>query len=463
MQYNHRLHNVAVLLVGLRLLTTPHGVAGQAFQAQNCKVSSWSAWSDCTEPVCGGGTTFRTREILKKAKYGGKKCPSNLHEEEACNQTKCFSFLLMGNTGNEKVQVLADGEVGNVITLPAFGTWKPFKVKKDPHVQVLVKNTKWDQDGNLEDSEDKVFFSWFENLYYGDELNVKGTGPEYVGLVGDSTFGKVDCDADVEHLACKRARNGRLLAKGVYDFTFPLNLPTSSPTASPTPAPTPFTVPSVNAISWQLITSEMNWDESTGVMSTSNGRRRREGATSEDLSGPSVVFFKMQATSDDGASVGFSEYMDEYYHGDDGRRDFDVDWESDRGNSVCQISRPSKNFSIGQKALVMLEYGSYVRGSSADGSDVRGTYGQEYFESTDVLAVGINAEGLVRWYRNGVHFRTCEVTLEFPVYVDTTFTDADEVQFLGMLEGDAALEFMDEPILIHAEQAEAEPASSSGR
>jgi len=52
---------------------------------QNCVVSPWSTWSNCTLS-CGasGGTMVRERSVLKNALYGGTKCPSLL-ETKTCN------------------------------------------------------------------------------------------------------------------------------------------------------------------------------------------------------------------------------------------------------------------------------------------------------------------------------------------------------------------------------------------
>lgn len=55
--------------------------------ANDCKVTEWSTWSNCSEP-CGNGTRFRARSVVRPAKKGGLACPA-LREEEACNTQHC--------------------------------------------------------------------------------------------------------------------------------------------------------------------------------------------------------------------------------------------------------------------------------------------------------------------------------------------------------------------------------------
>merc|ERR1719411_160744 len=104
------MRHVAALLVATLTLTRPAAAQKQEYnRPEDCEVTAWSDWSACTVTLCGGGTQTRSREIKKKARYGGDECPA-LEQTRACNQTKCFSFLLMGNTGDEQVYVESDGE-----------------------------------------------------------------------------------------------------------------------------------------------------------------------------------------------------------------------------------------------------------------------------------------------------------------------------------------------------------------
>ena len=46
---------------------------------------------------CGGGTRFRTREVLNYARYGGEICQGDAKEVEACNQQPCPSKYSFSN------------------------------------------------------------------------------------------------------------------------------------------------------------------------------------------------------------------------------------------------------------------------------------------------------------------------------------------------------------------------------
>jgi len=55
---------------------------------QDCKISEWSAWSDCSAE-CGGGQKFRDREILFEPMSGGKPCNETLEVISECNRRSC--------------------------------------------------------------------------------------------------------------------------------------------------------------------------------------------------------------------------------------------------------------------------------------------------------------------------------------------------------------------------------------
>eukprot|EP01012_Entosiphon_sulcatum_P029449 TRINITY_DN358_c0_g1_i1.p1 TRINITY_DN358_c0_g1~~TRINITY_DN358_c0_g1_i1.p1 ORF type:complete len:2229 (+),score=276.12 TRINITY_DN358_c0_g1_i1:2833-9519(+) len=55
--------------------------------AINCAVSAWSAWGACSV-ACGGGEQSRTRTITTQPQYGGTACPQ-LVEHQACNDQAC--------------------------------------------------------------------------------------------------------------------------------------------------------------------------------------------------------------------------------------------------------------------------------------------------------------------------------------------------------------------------------------
>eukprot|EP00992_Anisonema_acinus_P015677 TRINITY_DN9845_c0_g1_i1.p1 TRINITY_DN9845_c0_g1~~TRINITY_DN9845_c0_g1_i1.p1 ORF type:complete len:1608 (-),score=285.57 TRINITY_DN9845_c0_g1_i1:1661-6484(-) len=54
---------------------------------EDCEVSDFSPWSDCTL-TCGGGTMTRLRTITKVSSCGGAACPA-LSETKACNEQCC--------------------------------------------------------------------------------------------------------------------------------------------------------------------------------------------------------------------------------------------------------------------------------------------------------------------------------------------------------------------------------------
>lgn len=55
----------------------------------DCVTTDWSEWSECDTP-CGGGEMKRTRELIAGAANGGKKC-GNLWELKTCNEYPCIN------------------------------------------------------------------------------------------------------------------------------------------------------------------------------------------------------------------------------------------------------------------------------------------------------------------------------------------------------------------------------------
>ena len=61
----------------------------KACPARNdCQVSIWGLWSQCTRK-CGGGTHTRTRTVTAAATYGGDACPSLIQKDQPCNTGIC--------------------------------------------------------------------------------------------------------------------------------------------------------------------------------------------------------------------------------------------------------------------------------------------------------------------------------------------------------------------------------------
>ena len=56
---------------------------------EDCQVSEWSDWSDCSSS-CGRGWMFMERQILSPASNGGRACPKKLTKRKRCTSTtKC--------------------------------------------------------------------------------------------------------------------------------------------------------------------------------------------------------------------------------------------------------------------------------------------------------------------------------------------------------------------------------------
>ncbi|XP_076810330.1 spondin-1-like, partial [Clavelina lepadiformis] len=54
----------------------------------DCKVGSWSQWSEC-DHSCGKGTRHRQREIIQPAEFGGNRCQEKFVETKDCHKTSC--------------------------------------------------------------------------------------------------------------------------------------------------------------------------------------------------------------------------------------------------------------------------------------------------------------------------------------------------------------------------------------
>jgi hypothetical protein len=61
----------------------------------DCQVSVWSSWGDCTK-TCGGGAKHRARTVTRAKKLDGKVCP-NLTEEQPCNTQLCIIDCSLSN------------------------------------------------------------------------------------------------------------------------------------------------------------------------------------------------------------------------------------------------------------------------------------------------------------------------------------------------------------------------------
>jgi hypothetical protein len=64
----------------------------------DCLVSQWGAWSNCTEP-CGTGATTRARDVLQPAAGGGNQCPP-VSESAPCNIMRCPTDCVLSAWSN---------------------------------------------------------------------------------------------------------------------------------------------------------------------------------------------------------------------------------------------------------------------------------------------------------------------------------------------------------------------------
>ncbi|CAJ1411111.1 unnamed protein product [Effrenium voratum] len=61
---------------------------GNMKREQDCVISIWDTWSDCTA-TCGGGQRERARHIVQQSAHGGTPCSGDLAELEPCSEEHC--------------------------------------------------------------------------------------------------------------------------------------------------------------------------------------------------------------------------------------------------------------------------------------------------------------------------------------------------------------------------------------
>lgn len=61
-------------------------------EPKNCELSGWTSWSECSQS-CDGGIKYRTRHITQFPENGGTPCSDALKEVTACNYAVCSSRI----------------------------------------------------------------------------------------------------------------------------------------------------------------------------------------------------------------------------------------------------------------------------------------------------------------------------------------------------------------------------------
>ncbi|XP_072198495.1 thrombospondin type-1 domain-containing protein 7B [Excalfactoria chinensis] len=60
----------------------------------DCRLSAWSAWSQCSQTCGSGGQMVRGRTVLLKAAAEGRPCPGQLSQHRSCPVKPCYSWHL---------------------------------------------------------------------------------------------------------------------------------------------------------------------------------------------------------------------------------------------------------------------------------------------------------------------------------------------------------------------------------
>nr|XP_038038274.1 LOW QUALITY PROTEIN: thrombospondin type-1 domain-containing protein 7B [Anas platyrhynchos] len=60
----------------------------------DCRLSAWSAWSQCSQTCGAGGQMVRGRAVLLQAEGEGRPCPAQLTQHRSCPVKPCYSWHL---------------------------------------------------------------------------------------------------------------------------------------------------------------------------------------------------------------------------------------------------------------------------------------------------------------------------------------------------------------------------------
>ena len=74
-----------LLLLTLNFITESQSWRWRSRSSANCRVSSWSTWSQCSASQCGTfGNQQRTRRVITNPRCGGASCPSKMVDKRIC-------------------------------------------------------------------------------------------------------------------------------------------------------------------------------------------------------------------------------------------------------------------------------------------------------------------------------------------------------------------------------------------
>ncbi|XP_075367636.1 thrombospondin type-1 domain-containing protein 7B isoform X2 [Mycteria americana] len=88
--------------------------------AVDCRLSAWSAWSQCSHTCGAGGQMVRGRSVVLRAAGEGRPCPEQLAQHRSCPVKPCYSWLL-GPWSPCRVQVGLSPAPRGLLGAPAAG------------------------------------------------------------------------------------------------------------------------------------------------------------------------------------------------------------------------------------------------------------------------------------------------------------------------------------------------------